>query len=339
MKKSILITGATGTVGKEALKQLCENGNYHISVLCRKSSKNIKALKPYLNHIKLISIDLTREQDFEKLNETFDVVIHLAAVIPPLADEEPELTHKVNFLGTKYLLNRLEKISPNCFFMYSSSIAVYGDRLNSPNISVTDQLPEHEEDVYAQSKLDTEPIIMASKLEWTIFRLTAIMGVKNHKMTGLMFHMPLSTPMEICMPEDTARAFTNGVEKRDQLKNKVFNLAGGPSCRTSYEEFLGINFRINGLGKVDFPPKTFAEKNFHCGNYIDGDDLENITHFRKHSLEDYIRLNEEAIPGIQKFFASLLKRPIKYFMRRQSLPLKAFKTQDKELMERFFNET
>ena len=338
MKKSILITGATGTVGKEALKQLCENGNYNISVLCRKSSTNIKVLSPYLKHIKLISIDLTREQDFEKLNEKFDVVIHLAAVIPPLADKEPELTYKVNFLGTKYLLNRLEKISPNSFFMYSSSIAVYGDRLNTPGISVTDQLPEHEEDVYAQSKLDTEPIIRASKLEWTIFRLTAIMGVKNHKMTGLMFHMPLSTPMEICMPEDTARAFTNGVEKRDQLKNKVFNLAGGPSCRTSYAEFLGINFRINGLGKVDFPPKTFAEKNFHCGNYIDGDDLENITHFRKHSLEDYVRLNEEAIPGIQKFFASLLKKPIKYFMRRQSLPLKAHKTRDKELMERFFNE-
>ena len=220
MKKSILITGATGTVGKEALQQLCENGNYHISVLCRKSSKNLKVLRPYLNHIKLISIDLTREQDFEKLDETYDVVIHLAAVIPPLADEEPELTHKVNFLGTKYLLNRLEKISPNCFFMYSSSIAVYGDRLSSPNISVTDQLPEHEEDVYAQSKLDTEPIIMASKLEWTIFRLTAIMGVKNHKMTGLMFHMPLSTPMEICMPEDTARAFTNGIEKEISSKTK-----------------------------------------------------------------------------------------------------------------------
>ena len=31
-----------GTVGKEALKQLCEKGNYHISVLCRKSSKTSK---------------------------------------------------------------------------------------------------------------------------------------------------------------------------------------------------------------------------------------------------------------------------------------------------------
>ena len=63
------------------------------------------------------------------------------------------------------------------------------------------------------------------------------MGVKNHKMTGLMFHMPLSTPMEICMPEDTARAFTNGIEKRDQLKNKVFNLAGGPLVERAMRNF------------------------------------------------------------------------------------------------------
>ena len=337
MKKQVLLTGATGTVGKEALKQLCSQPDYEISVMCRASSKNKKTLQPYLNQIKLIHIDLSDQKEVEKLEGKFDTVIHLAAIIPPLADEQPELTHKVNFSGTKNLIKRLEIISPDCFFMYSSSIAVYGDRLLTPDISVNDTLPDHEEDAYAQSKLDTEPVIMSSKLDWTIFRLTAIMGVKNHKMTGLMFHMPLPTPMEICMPEDTARAFTNGIQKRAELKNKVFNLAGGPSCRTTYEEFLGINFRINGLGDVDFPPKTFAEKNFHCGNYIDGDDLENITHFRKHTLEDYTRLNEEAVSGIQKFFASLLKRPIKYFMRRQSLPLKAFKTKDKELMERFFN--
>ena len=336
MKKHILLTGATGTVGKEALKQLCTNSHYTISVLCRDSPKNRKILNPFSNRITLISIDLSNPSDIEKLEGKFDVVIHLAAVIPPLADEQPELTRKVNHLGTKCLIERLEIISPNAFFMYSSSIAVYGDRLKTPNISVQDTLPEHEEDVYAQSKLDTEPIIRQSRLDWTIFRLTAIMGVKNHKMTGLMFHMPLDTRMEICMPEDTARAFTNGIEKKDELKNRVFNLAGGPSCRTTYEEFLGINFRINGLGAVDFPPKTFAEKNFHCGDYIDGDDLENITHFRKHSLEDYIRLNEEAVPGIQKLFASLLKGPIKYFMRRQSLPLKAYKNKDKVLMERFF---
>ena len=88
--------------------------------------------------------------------------------------------------------------------MYSSSIAVYGDRLSSPNICVTDQLPEHEEDVYAQSKLDTEPIIMASKLEWTIFRLTAIMGVKNQDDRFDVPHASFYSDGKF-MSEDTAR--------------------------------------------------------------------------------------------------------------------------------------
>ena len=337
MKKHVLITGATGTLGREALKLLCEKRKYRITVLYRDSSANRKKMAPYKHKVDMIHLDLSRANDMHKLEGSFDVLIHLAAVIPPLAIEQPELTYRVNYLGTKNLLSRLEKISPHCFFMFSSSIVVYGDRLNTPHISVTDELPEHKEDIYAQSKIDSEAIVRSSRLEWTIFRLTAIMGVKNHKMTGLMFYMPLSTSMEIAMPEDTARAFTNGIEKREELKNKIFNLAGGPSCRTTYEEFLGINFRINGLGEVDFPPKTFAEKNFHCGYVIDGDDLENITHFRKHSLEDYTALNIAAIPRLQKFFTSLLRRPIKYFMKRQSLPLKAYKKRDKALMERFFN--
>ncbi|MDG2153310.1 MAG: NAD(P)-dependent oxidoreductase, partial [Crocinitomicaceae bacterium] len=176
MKKQILLTGATGTVGKEALNQLCKHPEYEISVMCRASSKNKKTLQPYLNQIKLIHIDLSDQKEMEKLEGEFDAAIHLAAVIPPLADEQPELTHKVNFTGTKNLIERLEIISPDCFFMFSSSIAVYGDRLLTPDISVNDTLPDHEEDAYAQSKLDTEPAIMSSKLDWTIFRLTAIMG-------------------------------------------------------------------------------------------------------------------------------------------------------------------
>ena len=70
--------------------------------------------------------------------------------------------------------------------------------------------------------------------------------------------MPLSTPMgNLCLKTQLG---LNKWNWKEIAQNKVFNLAGGPSCRTSYEEFLGINFRMNGLGKVDFPPKTFAER-------------------------------------------------------------------------------
>lgn len=337
MKKKILLTGATGTVGKEVLRQLIKSDCYKIFVVVRKNTLKQKELKNLLNKAYVINCDLSKSDEFSRINEAFDVVIHLAAIIPPLADEKPTLAETVNTNGTINLIKQLEKVSPNVFFMFSSSISVYGDRLDSPNIKVSDPLSVSFGDEYAKTKIKAEDAVKLSKLNWTIFRLTAIMGVKNHKMSGLMFHMPLSTSLEICTPSDTARAFVNGIEKTDDLKNKIFNLGGGEKCRTNYLKFLSRNFKINGLGNVNFPIKTFAEKNFHCGFYEDGDELEKITKFRKDTLIDYYKMNEDSIPLIQKKTASLLKGIIKYFILKQSEPLQAFRRNNLQLMNRFFN--
>jgi nucleoside-diphosphate-sugar epimerase len=333
MKKKILLTGASGTVGKEVLKQLLTNNN-HVSVICRKNS--FKEFKNCLSRIEIIICDLSKKEDFNNINDKYDVVIHLAAIIPPLADEKPFLAESVNTNGTINLIKQLEKVSPNAFLMFSSSISVYGDRLVNPNIKTTDPLSISFGDEYAKTKINAEKALIESKLNWTIFRLTAIMGVKNHKMSGLMFHMPLSTSIEICTPSDTARAFVNGIQKQSELENKIFNLGGGEKCRTTYYDFLSKNFELNGLGKVDFPKKAFADKNFHCGYYEDGNKLEKITKFRKHTLADYYKMNENSIPFIQKLSASILKKIIKYFILKQSEPLKAHKEKDEELIKRFF---
>ena len=153
-------------------------------------------------------------------------MVHLAAIIPPLAEEKPILANSVNFLGTRSLMKRIEETSPNASFMFSSSISVYGDRLKTPNINTRDSLSISTGDKYARTKMDAEPIIVSTKLKWPIFRLTAIIGVKNHKMSGLMFHMPLETHIEIATPSDTARAFVNGIETPSKLTNRIFNLGG-----------------------------------------------------------------------------------------------------------------
>jgi len=336
MKKSILITGATGAVGKEVLKQLFEEQAYEITVLCRDSTRTRKYLRPYKNDIHIVHADLARKEALLALVGSYDVVIHLAAIIPPMANENKTLTFAINHLGTKHLVEHIMATSPGAFFMFSSSIAVYGDRLKSPNIAVTDSLPEQEDDFYAQSKVEAEKVVKGSKLDWTIFRLSGIMGVNNHKMSGIMFFMPLETRMEIATPEDAARAFGNGIECQEKLSNRVFNLGGGEACRTTYKAFLEKNFEIRGLGRLNFPPKTFAEKNYHCGDFIDGHDLEMITRFRKHTLEDYYRMNEESVPQLVKFLTHLFRGVIKYFLRLYSLPLRAHKSQDPKLLDRFF---
>ncbi len=336
MKQKVLLTGASGGIGFEVLKQFVSNGNISLTVILRASRKNKKMILPFIQEVTVVFGDLSKTQDIAQLETSFDAVIHLAALIPPQAYISSDRTYQVNVLGTHELIKHLEKTSPKAFFMFSSSIAIYGDRLKTPHIMVTDPLHEEDEDFYVQSKIKAERVVQKSTMDWTIYRLTAILGVNNHKITGLMFHNPLDTCMEIATPKDAARAFVNGINHRQALAHKVFNLGGGENCRTSYRSLLEKNLEINGLGKLDFPKKSFAEKNFHCGYMMDSDVLEEIVRFRRHTLEDYYRLNEIAVSKIQKFFSALLKKQIKYFLGRMSLPLKAYRGKDTVLMERFF---
>ncbi|WP_194852291.1 NAD-dependent epimerase/dehydratase family protein [Nonlabens antarcticus] len=332
--KHILLTGASGTVGFEALKQLVKKG-YEVTAFDKKSKASSKKLRSFENQAHVIFGDITVPTDLKQIKGSIDAVIHLAAIIPPVADDFPELAQKVNVDGTKHLLNFLETHSPEAFLIYSSSISVYGDRIIDPMIEVGDPLIPSPRDAYAITKIAAEDLIKKSKLNWTIFRLAAIMG--GHKMSKLMFHQPLNTSLEIATPRDTARAFVNAIGFQEELNYKIYNLGGGESCRMRYDDFLQKSFDIFGLGKLDFPKYSFADKNFHCGYYVDGNDLENIVGFRQDSIEDYFLMESGKVSALKKAGASLFKKPIKKYLLRQSEPFIAHKTNDKKEVAHYFN--
>lgn len=335
-RKKILLTGASGTVGYEVLKQLFQKKSlYEITVFDVESFKSKKRFKPFKSNIAIVYGDISNEKDLSQIGSNFNVVIHLAAIIPPLADEKPALAQRVNTLGTEKLIRHLESNSPEAFFIYSSSISVYGDRLKTPWIKVTDKLEPAPGDEYAKTKIKSEQIIQNSKLDWSIFRLTAIMG--GHKISKLMFHQPLDTSLEIASSEDTGRALVNAIEKQEELSKKIFNLGGGKHCRISYEDFLVRSFEIYGLGKFDFKPGSFADKNFHCGFYADGDELNDLLNFRRDTVDSFFEKEKNKISWLRKVITSLLKNPIKRILENQSEPLAARKNQDKELMKQFFD--
>lgn len=335
MSKSVLLTGASGTVGYEVLKQLLDKDQYKITVFDIKSASAKKKFEALTQKFEIVYGDISNEEDVKKVSRNKDVVIHLAAIIPPLADEKPELAESVNIKGTQNLIRNLEEYSPNAFLIYSSSISVYGDRLKDPDIKVGDPLIPSEGDEYAVTKIEAEKLIQQSKLKWSIFRLAAIMG--NHKISKLMFHMPLETSVEICTPQDTARAFVNAIEKEAELKTGIFNLGGGPNCRLTYRQLLSESFKLFGMGKLDFPPKAFAEKNFHCGNYVDGHFLENILHFRQDDLKSYFRKVEKEVNPALKFITKLVNPLVKKSLLKKSEPYEAYKTNDQKMLARFFN--
>ena len=88
--------------------------------------------------------------------------------------------------------------------------------------------------------------------------------------------------------------------------------------------------------KLDLPEKAFAQKNFHCGNYADSGDLEEILHFQQDSLEDYYRMLETRNTFLSKIFNSLFPDIIKLFLLNQSEPFRASKKKNHEQFRKFF---
>ncbi|MRI63852.1 NAD(P)-dependent oxidoreductase [Ornithobacterium rhinotracheale] len=338
MKMRILLTGASGNVGIEVLRMLVQSPkDYEVVAFDVENEISRKKLTPYQNKAKIVFGDITQKEDVEKACKNIDFTIHLAAIIPPKADEFTELAQRVNVEGTRNIVEALEHYSPDSFIAYSSSVSVYGDRVKTPMIKVTDALSPSPRDYYATTKIASEEIIQNSNLRWTIFRLSAIMGAGNHKMSHLMFHMPLNTSVEITIPEDTGRAFVNAIEHQDELESKIFNLGGGEKNRTSYKNLLAENFKCYGLGEFNLPEKAFAEKNFHCGFYADGDDLENIVSFRQDTLQSYVQKVCESVNPIQRFFTRLVSPIAKKFLLKKSEPWIAYKQKNQEEMSHYFN--
>lgn len=333
-KQKILLTGASGTIGYQVLSQLVDNVEYRVSVFDVKSSKAEKLFAPFINKIDIFYGDIRNPLEVKIAVKGKHRIIHLAALIPPLADENPPLAEAINIEGTKNILEAMDK---EAFLLYASSISVYGDRIENPMITTEDPLFASPYDEYALTKIAAERLVKDSDKQWSIFRLSAVMGYGNHKVSPLMFHMPLKTPMEIITPEDTARAFVNALEHKEKLLFRIFNLGGGENNRILYKDFLQRSFHIFGLGEFNFPAKAFAEKNFHCGYYADGDELEDILHFRKETLATYFAKVKANFSPIKRFFATLFRGVIKKHLLKKSEPYRAYLTKDSNLMARFFN--
>ncbi len=332
----ILVTGAAGTVGKATVEQLSKYPQYKVIATDLDNKHTRQVFRYFNNRVKTITADLTQPDTIKPLVKDQDVIIHLAAVIPPLADEQPELARQVNVEGTRHLLKLAGEQAAGCFFIYGSSISVYGDRLANPWIKVGDPLQPSVGDEYAVTKIAAEKLVQESDLDYTILRITAVMGGDNHQISKLMFHMPLDTPIELITPDDAGRAFAAAVTHREDLKGRIFNLSGGEACRISYRELLARSFHIAGLGRFDLPEESFARCNFHCGYYADGDQLEDILHFRHDTAEEFFRLRQAATKPFTRWLTILLRPLIKKRLLAHSEPLQALRNNDKALISRFF---
>lgn len=135
-------------MGRALIPGLMTQG-FQVSVFCLPGDPGILQLP---SEVKVIEGDITQLPD--DLLKGVGVVYHLAAII--LAPND-ELSWKINFEGTKSLLEQSCKYQVGRFIYISSASVVY------PHLTI-----------YGQTKLESEKLVRESSLNWTIVRPTLL---------------------------------------------------------------------------------------------------------------------------------------------------------------------
>ncbi len=303
----ILLTGALGNVGLSTLHELLLRG-YFVRIFDLKTRRNrqIAHQKLYRNNIEIVWGNICDFESVKKAVQNMDVVLHIAAIIPPLSVFNPQLARSVNVAGTQNIIRALEQQPHPAKLLFTSSIALYGDRRAQPLIRVIDPLNIIPGDHYGQQKFDAETFVRQSSLQWTIFRLTMIVSTAKLEMDPIMFEIPLDTKMEICQSEDVGCALANAVEN-EEIWGKIWNIGGGVDCRTTYRAFLKKMMQIFGIGE-ELPAEAFTNDPFCCGYIADANQSDQYLHYQRHTLDDfYKKMAKKQRVTVTRFFARLFR--------------------------------
>ena len=332
----ILITGPTGKIGKPLLTEILNlNKEFKIRVLSLRTKKDKKFLREYEGKIEVIWGTITEIDAIKKAVKDVDVIIHLAGLVPPAVDPDSPLIEEVNFGGTKLLVEEFSKENERGVFVFLSSVAIYGRRVENPEIKITD--PINPNDFYGMAKLKAEEVIKNSKLNYIIFRLGAVLST-DEELNSLIFLQPLETSLEVICIQDAVFLIARSIDCNTLYKG-IYNIGGGEKCRIKYKQLLNNIFKILGLGENLLPEEAFATKTMgHNGFFIFGDrnPVEDLIHYQRYTLEDYYRKKEKAVSIGKKVLVKLFKPMVKRKLLNISEPYQALKKGDKTLIDYYF---
>ena len=178
----ILVSGAFGNVGESTVESLL-NTDHEITCFDKRTFETAKTARQFKKKVRIIWGDIRNKKKVGSAVEGQDLVMHIAAVIPPKANKNHKYTEQVNYGGTKNIVNAMLKQPQKPKLIYTSSVAVYGDVRDKETPFVTEDTPFNPipGDFYAITKINSEEYITQSGLEYSIFRLSYIPNSKKIK--------------------------------------------------------------------------------------------------------------------------------------------------------------
>lgn len=297
-RRQVFLTGATGNWGRRVLRELAERADrFDVVALVLPTPRERAAIAEFsdLRNLRIVWGDLTDYDAVERCVRGSDVILHVGAIVSPQADDQPELTHRVNVGGARNIIRAVQaQADPAAIgVVMIGSVAETGDR-NPPHHwgRVGDPLRVSHFDEYGQSKIVAERTLVESGLpRWVWLRQTGIFhsGMLEIR-DAIVTHVPFAGVMEWATAEDSARLLANICEDGvpESFWGRVYNIGGGERWRLTNWEMQVRLAAAMGVKDIRrwYERNWFATRNFHGQWYTDSDDLEKLVPFRRDTVDD-----------------------------------------------------
>ena len=278
----VLITGAAGHFGPGVCRAFLRDGAEVRVLLHRRKIKGLGTA------VETMWGDITQPDSVKRAVEGVDAVVHLAAMVEPMTEQNPELASRINVSGTQTIVDLIKDRSESIPFVYISSAAVFGPTPDAPECLHPDRNPCNPASVYARTKVKAEDLVKESGIDYVILRLTSVpyQKISLNDMKAQMFIVPLENRVEFCHPDDATLAIVNSVKYFDKVKGRTLMISGGPSQRMRYKDLVDVAMGTFGL---PLPPRhKFAEEPFAL-DWYDTSESQSLLNYQNKTLDDYSR--------------------------------------------------
>ena len=277
----VLLTGPFGNIGSHTTAELIRQG-HQVRAFDRRTPRTEKVAQRFARQIEIRWGDLRDGAAVRAAVQEQDVIVHLAAVIPPVSTEQPQLAEQVNVGGTLNLLEAAQAQVKLPKFFFASSFDLFGHTADQPPPRrVTD--PVQETDEYTRNKIAGESLIKQAGLEYVIARFCDVPDVKEPH--PIMFEIPLDQRFEMIHGDDVALAIANTL-KTPEVWGQTILIGGGPRCQIRYRDYLYGMLDAIGIGAL--PEEAFGLGPY-CTDWLDSEYSQQLLQYQRHSADEIIQ--------------------------------------------------
>ena len=235
-----MITGGAGSVGRQLAGMfLAEGRPVRIFDL---PFMDFSGLEDEPN-VEIVKGDITDKESVYEAVRNVGGILHLAALLPPASERDRDKTFAVNVEGTRNIVEALKSHGSKATLVFTSSISTYGDTSKeSDPIKITQ--PQNAIDIYAESKIAGEKVLIGSGVNFVILRIASI-AVPAFLEPPEPWPFTSDQRVEMVHRDDVADAIKSSVGTAEAVGN-VFNIAGGSTWRLAGKDYVEDFFDFMG---------------------------------------------------------------------------------------------